>query len=376
MLNFPLPSLSYLNILHAHSHFAFSGWIFMALALLITRELAQQGSLQFNWILLLVLISSFGMLISFSLQGYKAVSIIFSTLFLFLTYWFGFLAYRRWDVSIGGKISCILMRAGIWFLVISSLGPYALGILKASGNKGIIYQNSIYFYLHFQMNGWMFFCSLALIANIFLSTTGSDYKGVAPWLFVFIISTVPLFLIFTLWSKPPAWVFLVAFIAALMNAISWFAILLKLRNLGRGFPLLIKMALLAVSIKVLFQLLVCVPQIGEWTFSNRNLIIGYVHLITLGCVSPVIISQFTIGLNSRSVNYAHWFYISITIAYLFLLFIQPVLSSFGFIFPHYQYCLLAASLLFCLWGLIYYKTIFKTQSSISMLPLKNYRNQH
>ena len=38
MMNFPSGGLNYLNILHAHSHFAFAGWTFLGLAVLIVRH--------------------------------------------------------------------------------------------------------------------------------------------------------------------------------------------------------------------------------------------------------------------------------------------------------------------------------------------------
>ncbi len=94
MMNFPSGGLNYLNILHAHSHFAFAGWTFLALAVLIVRHLYEEEPGAFKWVFLATLICAFGMLLSFSVQGYKAVSILFSTLFLIVTCWFGALIYR------------------------------------------------------------------------------------------------------------------------------------------------------------------------------------------------------------------------------------------------------------------------------------------
>lgn len=354
MLCFPLPGISYMNILHAHSHYAFGGWIFLALAILVNRSLPPQRSGSFKWLLLIALISPLGMLVSFSIQGYKAVSIAFSTIFLFVTWWFAFLILPRLR-SGEYRASSLLMKAGIWCLVISSIGPLALGILKANGQTGAIYQNAIYFYLHFQMNGWMLLTVIGLIFKHYLQAEQVCGRAVRPWLLAFILSAFPLFLIFTLWSKTAAWVNEVAFIAALVNAVSWFAILQKSGRVLKALPLMVQIALLGISLKVLFQILVCIPQIGQWTFSNRNLIIGYVHLITLGCVTPVLLHLFTRHLQIRNIER---FYIALVVVYLVLLFLQPLLSLYRIMIPNYQHMLLCISLLFCVSGAWYYKKLY------------------
>lgn len=361
MVCLPSGNLNYLNILHAHSHFAFAGWMFMALAILVVRQLTAEHSATFRWILLLTMICSVGMLLSFSLQGYKAVSIIFLSLFLFVTYWFGFLVYKKQDTK-SKSISAKLLMAGIGFMLISSIGPLALGILKATGNIGAIYQNAIYFYLHFQMNGWMVLAALALIASKFLSLN-TVQKEIEPWLNIFILSTLPLFFIFTLWSRPASWAFIVAFLGAFLNALSWFIIIKKLKNSVEALPLLIRLALIAISVKVVFQLFVCVPFIGEWTFLNRNLIIGYVHLITLACVTPVIINQF---IRNQNLNVVSWFYVALTAIYLVFLFIQPALTLLEIAIPFYQYYLLIISVLYCLLGIAYYIGLYRPSSVFSL----------
>lgn len=354
MLCFPLPGLSYMNILHAHSHYAFGGWVFLGLTILLSKHLSLASSSSFKWLMLIALLSSLGMLISFSVQGYKLVSIAFSTLFLFVTYWFAWLAYPKLNLK-NDPDSNLLLRAGIWCLVLSSIGPLALGALKATGNTGPVYQNAIYFYLHFQMNGWMLLTALGLIFKNYLQPVKATIKSVRPYLWAFILSGFPLFFIFTLWSKPSPWVGEIAFLAALINAVSWFGILQKTFCMLRKAPLMIQVALLAVSLKVLFQILVCIPQIGEWTFSNRNLIIGYVHLLTLGCVTPVLLHLFARHLD---IKYLERSYITLVALYLVLLFIQPVLSLYRIEIPNYQHLLLCVSLLFCLSGLCYYRKLY------------------
>ena len=355
MLCFP-SGLNYMHILHAHSHFAFAGWVFMAMALIIVRRLGIHQSLAVNCILLLTVISSFGMLIAFSIQGYKAPSIMFSTLFMVLSYWFGYLVLRklRGDKRLFAK----LLRGSVFCLIFSSIGPLALAALKANGNTGIIYQNAIYFYLHFQMNGWMM---LGVLSFLFYDLAADEVteKRLKSWLNPFLMSTVFLFFMFTLWSNPPAWVYLISFLASLVNAVSWLKIAGGLKPVWNNSGLLIKTAVLALSLKVLFQVLVGVPAISEWALHSRNLIIGYVHLITLACVTPVLIAQFDNFRFLQTDENLERKYIILTMIYLFLLFIQPVLSALGLTVPYYQTSLLVVSVLYCCAGILFFRRTYQ-----------------
>lgn len=360
---FSAGALNYINILHAHSHFAFAGWIFMALVILIAKQLDLNKS-TINWLNLSTLICSFGMLISFSIEGYKFTSIAFSTLFLLVTYWFGYLVYTHRKARSEKIIAGMLIRSSIIYLVLSSIGPLALGALKATGNTGIIYQNAIYSYLHFQLNGWMLFAALGLLAGSVLNVSAVLQKSIKPWLMIFILSALPLFFIFTLWSKPTLWVFLLAFAGAFFNALSWFIIIFKLRNSVESIPLLVRFALVAVSLKVLFQLIICVPQIGEWAFLNRNLIIGYVHLISLGCVTPVLVWKFAQFSGTEVMRNLTISYCLLTIMYLATLFLQPLLLIYGITVPYFQFSLLLVSVLYCGWGISFYRRLFVVRSEL------------
>ena len=80
---FPIPFIDYRSFLSAHSHFAFSGWVGMALLTLLIYNLLPPvlaAKKVYQWLLAGVEISSLGMAISFPLQGYGTLSIFFSSL--------------------------------------------------------------------------------------------------------------------------------------------------------------------------------------------------------------------------------------------------------------------------------------------------------
>ncbi|HVS90860.1 MAG TPA: hypothetical protein VHE59_02435 [Mucilaginibacter sp.] len=342
-----IATINYQFLLHAHSHFAFSGWMFFSIALLITGLIDKNAMpVSFKWVLLLALVSAYGMLVSFYLQGYKPVSIAFSTLFVIVTYRFTFLALRKQALKNSvNALSYRLIRAALIFLCLSSIGPFALGPLMAMGMKNTpYYQDAIYIYLHFQMNGFMLLAAWGLFASalpgIQLATVNKR------WLDLFIYSTVALYFIFTLWCRPGILFQVLAALGAVVNLISWVALCIGYRNKLPACSTLVKAALAASTLKIVFQVLVCIPSVGEWVFSNRDLIIGYIHLLTLGIITPLILDQMLQRGYINNWRPAIWIYIGAAVAYLMLLFLQPVFSRVGVLIPGYQLWLFGTSLLF------------------------------
>ena len=89
---FYFPWIDQKHLLHAHSHFAFSGWVSHLLMVLLVRYLVQQ-SITGTWRMYRLLINAnlvcaYGMLFSFSWQGYGMLSISFSTASIFISYVF------------------------------------------------------------------------------------------------------------------------------------------------------------------------------------------------------------------------------------------------------------------------------------------------
>jgi hypothetical protein len=355
---YPLPSANYMFILHAHSHFAFAGWMFFAIVVLLAQTLSvNQYYKAYQYVLILTLISAYGMLISFSFQGYKPASIAFSTLFIVATYRFTYLVFKRCNISASvNEVASKLITGALIFLCLSSIGPFSLAPLVAAGFRNTpLYQNAIYFYLHFQMNGFMLLGSLGLFASTYFTNTRLSANN-KTWLNLFIYSTIPLYFIFTLWDKPSDAIWILAAMGSCINLLSWTKLCINFRKEVHQLSFLAKAALLAITLKIVFQVITCVPIIGEWTFSNRNLIIGYIHLLTLGSVTPLILDQFAkrgfLG-DIKKLKILNLVFMICVVIYLILLFLQPLLSLFLIIIPQYQLCLFACCILFLFIGIVY-----------------------
>ncbi|GGA94496.1 hypothetical protein GCM10011511_17240 [Puia dinghuensis] len=293
-----LPAVNYKYLLNAHSHFAFNGWVttvlFTALVYMLVEaggQLSKVYKMQF-W---LNQVSSFGMLVSFTLQGYGAVSIFFSALSVVFYYWFAWqFSMDLLKVSLPGIVKACT-RAALFFLVLSSAGPFLLGYSMSHelGDMNFYY-NAIYLYLHFQYNGWFTFGVLALFffsasrAGIVFPATSSR------WFFWLMAGAcIPAYTLSLLWTAPAGWVWMVAGVAGLAQ---WVALLvltvLLWRSRGKWVLALRPMerllwfcAYIAFGAKIKLQALSVIPFFGRLTFGYRPVIIAYLHLVMLCFVS-------------------------------------------------------------------------------------------
>jgi hypothetical protein len=293
---YSLPWVDQKNLLHAHSHFAFSGWVTAALFTIITKllypeKISRSGQLMF----LLLCFSSYAMLASFPFVGYAAPSIFFSALTVVFSY---ILLYQYWKPLSRLGEAGMWIRLGLVFGAESSLGTFALAyLMKQPGVPQQIYIGSVYFFLHFQYNGWFFFSIIGILVH-WLSMNGfSSHENWLKWSrWLFTIAIVPGFFLSTLWMKLDISLYLLAVIAALIQ-IPAFILLV------RSFPIrsLVLttqarwawgLSLAALAIKVLLQLLSCIPALTIFAFGYRPLVIAYLHLILLGMVTLFLLGYY------------------------------------------------------------------------------------
>jgi hypothetical protein len=294
----PLPAVHQKNLLHAHSHFAFSGWVGMAIFTGMVWVIAQYRSVdirKYNRLFWLGQVASFGMLFTFPFMGYKLPSICFSTLSVVFGY---LLIIRGWrDLSGSGMPAAVSQwfRAAFLMLLISTFGTFCLAwLMTTRGVSQEWYIGSVYFFLHFQYNGWFLFAILGFF-YFFLSKL-PDLQGRQPEPMVFrflFVASFPAYFLSALWMRLPDWMYWAAVVAALLQllSLSFFTGFL-FRNLGkltkglsRHEKWLWGFALLAFLLKIIMQALSTIPAISHYAFGYRPIVIGYLHMVLLGLVS-------------------------------------------------------------------------------------------
>lgn len=295
---FDFPFFEQKNLLHAHSHFAFSGWVthmlYSGLVIALAAKISMEKLRIFNWLIVANLISSFGMLISFSIKGYNVVSIAFSTLTIFIALAFTILYLKKGRHLLRHNVF-LCARYGLIFSLISAAGPFYLAYMMASGTiTGNSYLGSVYYYLHFQYNGWFTFGALALVMSI----VPRDFINLKHHLNILAACVIPTFFLSILWSNLPIWLYVVTVIFTLAQFVIWVLILWKClplfkikkgTNTNSWFAVFLYTAVLAMTIKMILQTVSVIPSLSHLVFGMRSVVIAYLHLILLGVFSTFII---------------------------------------------------------------------------------------
>lgn len=296
---FEFPLLDQKSVQHSHSHFAFAGWVTHTLMTLLVAFLQKHDTLnkiafkKYNLILIGNLICSYVMLISFIMQGYGAISITFSTLSIFVSYWFAYIFFKDCKQIETSSVATKWFKAALFFNVISSLGTFALAYMMATKN---IHQNeylaSIYYYLHFQYNGWFFFACMGLLLDYLKITSNSNriYSQSFMWLFW---SCIAGYFLSTLWLDLPLLIYILTAISAIVQVVVWCllfkTIVKENKSIFVTLPNYLKYLILfisfALSAKFLLQLGSTIPAISKLAFGFRPIIIAYLHLILLAIIS-------------------------------------------------------------------------------------------
>lgn len=279
---------------HAHSHLMFLGWVYNALAaLLIVGFLPGQPGRVYVWLWAGLQAGLLGMAVFFPLQGYAAGSITFSTLHMALAGWLGL---RLWLDAGKPGFAFTALRWSIVFLLVSSLGPFALGYVMAKGGQATIWYNlAIYFYLHFQYNGWMLFALLAILLRHLPETDGR----IGPAIHLLAGGCAATYAVSALWTDPPLPVYLLAgagvvlqlrgalMLMRVWQAVSWATAWPQ--TWSRRFAAL---AFYSFLLKLAVQTQALWPGLGRMVFLNRNWLIGYFHLVFIGVITAALIAVF------------------------------------------------------------------------------------
>ncbi|MBI2282454.1 MAG: hypothetical protein HYU71_01970 [Bacteroidetes bacterium] len=307
---FSLPFIDQKHLLHGHSHFAFSGWITHTLMVLLVQYLSEQsGRDQFRKYRSLLwgnLLTAYGMLLWFPIQGYGPWSITFSTLSIFVSWIFAVVYWKDLNRLSVQKISHSWFKLALLFNAVSALGAFALAFMMATQT---VHQNwylaAVYFFLHFQYNGWFFFAAMGLLTAR-LETLVFLRKKLWYIYLLFAFACIPAYLLSALWLPMSQLVYVLVIAAAIAQVLAWWLFLsacfknrAEIRKLFPGnSQWLLLLAALATSIKLLLQLGSTIPSLSQLAFGFRPIVIGYLHLVLLGMFSIFLIGQLAISINN------------------------------------------------------------------------------
>lgn len=293
MYLFPLDFLNYSFLLHAHSHVAMLGWVYMIIYVLVVHFFIPKGKRQkpvYNRLFWLTEFSVIGMMIAFPIQGYALFSIVFSTMHILLSYFFCRLVWK--DCLRDKSPSRRLLLVSILFMILSTFGVWCLGpAVSTLGKQSALYQIAIQFFLHFQFNGWFILAILALFLKQFQNKI--DEVKFKRFYFLIIISTLLTVAFPVRWFIENDVLSYINVLGVLiqLGAFIYFYKMLQPQishfksTLDKTTKMVYGLALCSLFLKVGIQLLTIFPNLAEVSHQIRNFVIGFIHLTTLGIIT-------------------------------------------------------------------------------------------
>ncbi|WP_343705776.1 hypothetical protein [Flavobacterium sp.] len=293
MYLFPLDFLNYSFLLHAHSHVAMLGWVYLIVYVLVVHFFIPKEKSQkpiYNRLFWLTEFSVVGMMIAFPIQGYALFSIIFSTMHILLSYVFCRLVWK--DISRDKSPSQRLLLVSILFMILSTFGVWCLGpTVSTLGKQSAFYQIAIQFFLHFQFNGWFILSILALFLKQFQNKI--DEVKFKKFYFLIIVSallTVTFPMRWFIENDILSYINVLGVLIQLGSFIYFYKMLKSQMNyfkntLDKTAKMVYGLASCSLFLKVGIQLLTIFPNLAEVSHQIRNFVIGFIHLTTLGIIT-------------------------------------------------------------------------------------------
>jgi hypothetical protein len=290
----PVTGLSFNHWLHTHSHVMFLGWVSNFLWLSFIHQYCEdEWRGRFKKLFVALQVPLLGMLISFPLQGYGVFSIILLTFHIVLSFALCYVLYTRTKKI--SEPSVRFIRAALLFFSLSTFGVFAVGPLAANGfGQSKWYFFAIFFFLHFQYNGFFAFGVMGLFfrqlkkKGIIISEAGVRFVFITSFL-----SCIPAYLLSVLWSSPGILIFLIAGAAAVVQLASLVVLIITLKpalvQIRRSFekPALIFMflALIAFLTKASLQAVSVAPAMAFLASEVRYFVLAYLHLVLIGMIT-------------------------------------------------------------------------------------------
>ncbi len=311
---YPIPGVNFKYFLHAHSHAAILGWLFNALYVAILSEFVppdKKSAVKYHILFLLLQVTVVGMIITFPINGYYRDSIIFSTFHIVLSFVFAAFIYKDGRSVSENGLAFLSIKISLFFLIISSLGPFALGGLMANElSESHWYNLSIYYYLHFQYNGWFVFALLGLFIKL-LDNLQIEYPLKKMRLVIILSASacIPAYALSALWIPPPPIVFIIGWMAVIvqMLAVGLFVyVLLKIFCKLKAVLPTVAVGLIIIGLsffilKNVIQFFSASEEVARLGYEVRNYVIAYLHMVFLGFCSLFLLGWF---------HYKKWLVIS------------------------------------------------------------------
>ncbi|MBJ7881167.1 hypothetical protein [Gelidibacter salicanalis] len=345
--------INFRYLTHAHSHVAMLGWVYLMLYLLIVHYFIPEKKPIYNRLFWVTQFAVIGMMVSFPFTGYAAISITFSCLHIFCSYYFVRLVWKNHKVTSSPIRK--LLKSSLVFMVLSTIGVWCLGPAVAIlGQASAFYQIAIQFFLHFQFNGWFMLAVLAVFLHQFPIDNSALFKQFFNTLIAATILTFALPVSWFLYH--PLWL-IINGLGVLLQLLSGYYFILLLKphwtTFWSGISTLTKalygLALISFILKIVLQTASIIPLVAQMAHQYRNFVIGFIHLMMLGVISgflfAFLLQKYSKTNTNKSLSFGIYTFILGFVSTEILLILQGIFYFFGWgMLPQYYLILLLCSI--------------------------------
>lgn len=284
------------EVIHAHSHVGFFGWMVMAAAAALLLRTPAAGAKRRRVHLLLahaIGIASAAAFVGFALRGYDMVTITISAIHVGL--WLG-LAAALWRPlrAMANADASLLLRAGLGFLVLSGVATVvpAVMMVQAVTDPWLV-QLGVKLFLTPFVSGFLLLTAMGLVYDRLGAT-----RNATTVLFMITAGTLPSTLLY-IPNAPEPWLVLVGRVGigvvgagVVLFASDVAATLLANRRTPaqqRAATPLVMLAGASAAVAGGVKLLAS-AGVGASFMHNRSITVAVLHLILLGIVTPALLA--------------------------------------------------------------------------------------
>jgi hypothetical protein len=215
-----------------------------------------------------------------------------------MSYWFIFRFLKDLNQENQLKkqpLSIKFIKAALWLNFISTIAPWGIGIISANGLSGSeTYHSTIYFFLHFQYNGWFTFAILGMFFKL-LEKNELDFDKIKATYFYYflLLSVLPAYALSLLGMSFKNNIIILAYFAAFVQLVAAFYFFISLKKIykiaiKKFNTLLFWLIIISISsfiLKLIIQSISVLDLFQPIAFSNRFIIMSFIHMVLIGFVS-------------------------------------------------------------------------------------------
>jgi hypothetical protein len=311
---FNIPWIDYNRLVDTHGHFAFAGWVTLALLSLFVYEMPGElyNKKIYRVLLGSVLICSWATLATSPFEKLKFISEYVSIGYILVTYVFSWVFIKDILKTKAHRIIKLLSVSSLLSLVLSSVGVLMLAYLFAVKSlNAMLYRDALFGYLHLQYNGFFTLAVFALVFNKVVPVTNEKaIRNIYRFAIMLCLSVLPSICLTFLWHETNMWVRIIAIIGGGLLLFSFIEFIISARLMAKEFHrvlpairFLVILSMSAFMIKIFLQSLTVIDFLNILVFGDRPMVMFFLHLVFLGFVTLFLIAYFAQKgiLNTQSI---------------------------------------------------------------------------